>query len=242
MHTRVTCATRGRGCMGCPDRASSVWRDLPPEQVAALDRAKVASVYRPGEVIHHQGTACFGLHCVQRGTVALRRVDRRGDGAIDRLVHGGQVLGLATLFGGETYSQSAVALTPTEVCFVERSCVLRVLDESPAAGRRLLRRLGEDLRAADEERLRAATRTVRERVARLVLDFADRYGVEAPDGALRFELPLARQDMAALLCVRAESVARAVRALSDEGVARFDGRDVTVPALDQLLAVLPEGD
>lgn len=228
--------------MACPGRASSVWRDLERVQVAALDRVKVTSAYRPGEVIHHQGTACLGLHCVVSGTVALRRVDAQGDAMIERLVHEGQTLGLTTLFGGETYPQSAVALTPTRVCFVERACVQRVLDEAPALGRRFLRRLAEDLRAADDERLRAATRSVRERVARLILDFADRYGVEAPDGALRFELPLARQDMAALLCVRAESIARALRALSDEGVARFDGRDVTVPSLDQLLAVLPEGD
>lgn len=242
MTTRVTCATRGKGCMGCPDRAQSVWRDLPPDQVAALDRAKVASVYSPGEVIHHQGTACLGLHCVQRGTVALRRVDRRGDGTIDRLVHGGEALGLATLFSGETYSQSAVALTPTQVCFVERSCVLRVLDEAPAVGRRLLRRLGEDLRAADEERLRAATRTVRERVARLLLELVDRLGEEGADGALGLTLPLARQDMAALLCVRAESVARAVRALEVDGVARFAGRQVTIPSLERLLAELPQGE
>lgn len=49
-----TCAG---GCMACPGHASSVWRDLQREQVAALDRAKVTSAYRPGEVVHHQGTA-----------------------------------------------------------------------------------------------------------------------------------------------------------------------------------------
>lgn len=161
---------------------------------------------------------------------------------IERLVHEGQTLGLMTLFGGETYPQSAVALTPTRVCFVERACVQRLLDEAPAVGRRFLRRLAEDLRAADDERRRAATRSVRERMARLVVDFADRYGAEAPDGALRFELPLARQDMAALLCVRPESVARAVRALEVDGVARFAGRQVTIPSLERLLVELPEGD
>ncbi len=86
------------------------------------------------------------------------------------------------------------------------------------------------------------TRSVRERVARLLVELVDRFGAEGPDGALSLTLPLARQDMAALLGVRAESIARAVRALEVDGVARFSGRQVTIPSLDPLLAELPEGE
>jgi len=219
-----------------------VWCDLPREQVATLDRTKVVTSYRPGEVIYHQGTACVGLHCVESGTVALRRVDRQGARTIERLVHGGETLSLNALFGGGTHTTAAEALTPTRVCFVERASVLEAVNEAPALSLRLLRRLSEELRSIADERLRAVTRSVRERVARLLVELVDRFGAEGPDGALSLTLPLARQDMAALLGVRAESIARAVRALEVDGVARFSGRQVTIPSLDPLLAELPEGE
>ncbi len=91
---------------------------------------------------------------------------------------------------------------------------------------------------ADDEKLESASRSVRERVARLVLLLADRYGVEVPGQGFALELPLARQDMAAMLGVRAESVARAVRALEDDGVASFDGRAVTIPCIERLMGEL----
>ena len=55
------------------------------------------------------------------------------------------------------------------------------------------------------------------------------------DGVLTLQLPLSRKDVAAVLGARRESIARAIRALEDDGVATFRGRAVRVPDLDTLL-------
>ncbi len=123
----------------------------------------------------------------------------------------------------------------------ERAAALRGYGMDDVFVLRFTRRLAEDLRAAEEEKL-AATESVRERVARLLLLLADRYGEEtARHKGLTVQLPMARQDMAALLGVRAESVARAIRALEDDGVARFRGRKVTIPSIERLMAELRGG-
>ncbi|MCO5167411.1 MAG: Crp/Fnr family transcriptional regulator [Planctomycetes bacterium] len=235
-----TRAATPTGCLGCPGREISEWCALARDDVPTLEQGRSERVYRPGEVIFHQGSPCFGVHCVASGTVALRRVDAEGRSVITRLVHPHEALGVRTFFAGGTYSSTAEALTEARVCLIERPAVKALLARSPDLALRFLRRLAQDLRQADDEKLEQATLPVRARLARLLLSLLERYGREA-GGGFALDLPLARQDMAALLGVRPESVARAVRALVDDGVARFDGRAVVVPSVDRLLEELPPG-
>lgn len=228
-------------CLTCPGRELSEWCALSYEDLAALERHRTHHDYRAGEVIFHQSAPCLGVHCVESGTVGLRKVDAEGRGVIVRLVHPHETVGGRTFFAGGSYSSTAEALTPARVCFIDRTGVRELLTRSPALAQRFLRRLAEDLRDADDEKLQAATLGVRARVARLLLALAERYGVPGAPGAFELELPLARQDMAALIGVRPESVARAVRSLTDDGVALFQGRTVTIPDIDRLLQELPAG-
>lgn len=241
--TKADVQARGRPtCAECPTRHRGEWCVLQGDDVARLNRAKVCTAYAAGQVIFHQASPCLGLHCVVSGTIALRKVDARGKNVIVRLAHAGETLGLRTFLAGGSYSVSAEALTRARVCFVERAAVMDLVGRSAALGLSFARRLAEDLRAAEEEKLDAATGSVRERVARLLLLLSDRYGEETPRGdGLSLQLPTSRQDIAALLGVRAESVTRAVRALEDARVARFDGRRVTIPSVERLMAELSGG-
>jgi CRP/FNR family transcriptional regulator len=226
-------------CLDCPGRERSDWRCLGRLDLAALDAAKTHHVYRPGEVIFYQGNPCAGMHCIEAGTVALRKTDAAGRVVIARLVHPQETLGCRTFFAGGPYASSAVAVTEVRVCLIERAALERLLETSPQLVRRFLRRMAQDLRAAEEEKLEVATLSVRARLVRLLVALCDRYGVEGADGAFSFELPLARQEIAALLGVRPESVARAVHALTAEGLATFAGRTVRIP---DIALVLGEGD
>lgn len=228
-------------CRTCPGRELSEWCCLAGQDLELLDRHRTHRDYAPGEVIFRQGAPCLGIYCVESGTVALRKADPERRQVIARLVHPHETLGARTFFGRGTYSTTAEALTAARVCFIDRVGVKELLSRSPALAESFLRRLADDLRSADDEKLEAATLDVRARVARLLLALAERYGEPGPDGAFELELPLARQDMAALIGVRPESVARAVRALEDDRVATFRGRAVTIPDIDRLLAELPAG-
>lgn len=223
-------------CASCPGRERNEWCALDRAEVSLLDAAKLRYRYRAGDPIFYQGNACGGLHCIEEGTVALRKRDGAGNAVIARLVHPNETLGARTLLAGGTYSATAVALTDARVCFIDKATVMGLLERSPALAKRFLRRLAEDLRGADDEKLEAASLTVRERLERLLVALSDRYGREGAGPEFVVELPLARQDMAALLGVRPESVTRAIRALERDGAARFDGRRVRIPDIGRLIA------
>lgn len=221
-------------CGSCPGRERNEWCALDRAEVGLLDAGKLRYRYKAGDAIFYQGNACAGLYCLEEGTVALRKSDAAGNAVIVRLVHPNETLGGRTLLAGGTYSATAVALTAARVCFIERATVIGLLDRSPALARRFMRRLAEDLRAADDEKLEAASLTVRERLERLLVALSDRYGRAGAGVEFTVELPVARQDMAALLGVRPESITRTVRALERDGAAHFDGRLVRIPDIGRL--------
>lgn len=228
-------------CLTCEGRARNEWCALAGPELARLEAARSDRVLAAGDVLFRQGQGCEAIHCVESGLVGLRRSDPQGNSILVGLAHATDTLGYAALFSGGRHSETAVALIESRVCAIGRATVESLVASNAPLALRFLRRLAREVRAFEQERLNALVLPVRARLAQLLLSLADRYG-RAPDaGGLEVVVPLARQDMAALLGVRPESVARAVRALSDAGVARFVGRLVTIPSLDALLAELPEG-
>ncbi len=59
---------------------------------------------------------------------------------------------------------------------------------------------------------------------------------------IRADRRLARQDLAAMIGIRPETMSRAVKQLEEDGVADFSGRSMRVPGVKRLLREIePEG-
>lgn len=228
-------------CLRCEQRAGNEWCALTDSELSRLDRGRTHVDLMPGQAVFRQGDPCESVYCVESGLVGLRKTDAQGNALLVGLAHASDTLGYAGLFAGGRQSATAEALATSRVCMISRATIESLLAGNPGLAMRFLRRLSQEVRAAEQERMDAVTLPVRARLAHLLLVLADRYGRMNTSGALEVVVPLARQDMAALLGVRPESVARAVRALSDSAVARFEGRLITVPRIDALVAELPEG-
>lgn len=222
-------------CFNCQGRERSEWCSLGREDVSLLNEIKICNNYQPSQVIFYQGNPCLGIHCIEEGTVAIRRTNADGNSMIVRLTHAGQTLGYRSYFSGEPYAATAEVLSPARICFLDRMGVKRLLEHNPVLGHNFLRRLATDLRDAEESRLQASTLPVRARVAHLVLTLKDRFSTVDDEGQITIELPLSRQDIASMVGTRPETIARTIRALENDSVAHFSGRQVVVPDLDALL-------
>jgi CRP/FNR family transcriptional regulator len=203
--------------------------------MALLDKAKITHTYEPGQVVYSQGDPCKGIYDIESGTVAIRRTDRDGNSILVRLAHAGQTLGYRDYFGGSEYTSSAEALRPTRVCHVERNAIGELLEHNPALGLRFLERIAGDLETAEESLLQRSTLPIRTRLAHLLLTLKFRYGIAQDDGSISIKLPMQRQDMAALLGTRPETLARAFQAMRNDGVLYSSGRTVVIQDLDDLL-------
>lgn len=224
-----------RNCFNCEARLSGDWCDVGHDALVQLNDLKCAANVPVGKSIFLQGNPPVGLHVVERGLVALRRASPSGESLIVALAHPGHIVGQAEFFSGNPHPETAEALVPSVVCFLERSRVERLLHDQPALWATFLRRMALDLRRAQDARLELILLPVRARVAALLLQLKERFGTVTDGGELQLELPLGRRDLAAMVGTRPETIARTLRALEDDNVARFSGRRVTIPDLDRLM-------
>ncbi len=228
-------ALRPTSCLACAARGSTEWCELPEDDLRLLSQSKVSNVYRPGQVVFYQGQPCLGLHCIESGTVALRKTDAQGASVIARLFHAGQTLGYLAYFARRPYTGTAEAVTECRICFIDKAAVRAIVSRNPGVAQRFLGRIADNLSEAEDARLAVSTMPLRARLAELLVSVRERFGAAGEDGTITLRLPLSRQDIAAMLGARPESLSRAIRELSGAGVAVFDGRDVTIPDLDALI-------
>ncbi len=222
-------------CFTCQNREKGEWCSLNFEDLALLDKSKTTYTYETGQIIFNQGDPCRGIHDIETGTVAIRRTDGEGNSILVRLAHAGQTLGYRDYFGGKEYTSSAEALRKCTVCLIDSKALHDLLEHNPSLGLRFLERIAKDLESVEESLLQRSTLPIRTRLAHLLLTLKFRYGSADNDGAIKIDLPMQRQDLAALLGTRPETLARAFKAMKMDGVLSSSGRMVTIPDLDSLL-------
>ncbi|MBM3564972.1 MAG: Crp/Fnr family transcriptional regulator [Alphaproteobacteria bacterium] len=224
------------GCAFCQARERTEWCGLDRADVKTIDEVKSARTYMPGDVLYHQGDSCAGVYCVRAGLIGLRKLDHDGNSALVRLAYAGDTIGYRSFLAGETHHLSAEVLKPSRVCFIEQATARRILEGNPALGLRFLRHATRDLDDAEDKFLQSTNSDIRMRMAHLLFILKDRFATENKDGRMTLELPLSRQDMAAMIGVRPETMSRAIRKLEDDGLAFFSGRTVRVPDTAALFA------
>lgn len=232
-----------KNCFTCQTRGRTEWCVLEDEELQLVDEGKTCREYLPGEVAFHEGDSCRGVHCIESGLIGIRKTNANGNEILLRLCHPGDTMGYRSFLAGDDHNNTAEALEPTVLCFIGGNTVRSLLLKNPSLGLRFLRHAAADLNAAEERVLQNTTLSVRARFAHLLLVFKDRYGVSGENGELDIELPLSRQDMAAMIGIRPESMSRTIRGFQEDDVARFSGRRVHVPNIADLVDELemPEG-
>jgi len=214
------------------------WAAVDGKDREILDRAKTCNVYDPGQVVFYEGNACLGIHCVESGTLKLRKSSPNGEDVVVGLAEPGDVLGYLAYFSDGGHRVTAEAVTPCRICFVDRAVVKALLQRNPALGLAFLKRIAGDAERSEDDRVRALSLSLRARAAHLLLVLKDRSATADDEGRLTIELPLTRRDLAAMLGTRPETLSRLIRSFESEGIAQFGAREVVVPDLDALLDVL----
>jgi CRP-like cAMP-binding protein len=136
---------------------------LTPKEVERLSNVSGVVKLGKGERVYAEGIPASHLFVLLKGKVELRRPAKGGLSLlVDEVVEGG-VFGVSSLTGGERYLLNAQCVEDSEVLKVESQALRRILDENPAIGYAVQRRISQILfkRYVDAmERLRSIVQAV----------------------------------------------------------------------------------
>lgn len=187
--------------------------------VDSFESARVPCQYGRGDVLYLEGSDCRGLFCIKTGRVKLYRGAADGKLQLVALAGPGQFLGHRELLTGQPCFCTAEVLAGGDICFLERDVVLKALEVDPQLSRNIILALAGSLDVAEQRLLELARMRAPARLASLLLQCSDTYGVVDP---------LTREEMAQLCGLTVESVSRTVRALGRQGLLSFEGRRIFV--------------
>lgn len=216
-------------------RSNSEWNALTLDELDLFNRNVVCRTYPAGQMIFMQGDPCKGLYLVERGLVAVRKVDDEGQSAIVRLAYQGNTLGYRPFLAKGNHRASAEVIETANICFIDAKTMHGLLISNPQLGVKFLEHTARALGEAEERLFQIAALSVRTRIIHLLVLLRDRYGTTTSDGTLFVELPMTRRDLAEMIGARPESVSRALRDIQKEGLLDMSGRTVRVNQVDRLI-------
>lgn len=192
------------------------FRGLPGPAIAAVNRLFRSVDYPSGATLYHEGAPAEALYLVAHGRVKLLRHSTSGHEVVLDLLGQGDPFGGLSVLGRRRYPQSAVAQTDCCVLMITTADFRHLLHTYPEVAVSALDGVARDLEAAHDIIRSLSTLPVEARIARVLLDLADRLGETDAAGTL-IQSPLSQQDLAAMVASTAETVSRTISSLRRRG-------------------------
>ena len=188
--------------------------------------------FHAGEHVFREGDPFEAIAAVRAGTVKTCVTDRDGHEHVLGFHFPGEVIGLNAI-DGPRYPCDAIALDTVMLCKFSFPKISVLAAKVPGVQRELFRLLSRDIgRAA----LLAGDWSADQRVAAFLLGMSRRLAARG-FSATRFQLTMARTDIANYLRLAPETVSRVLRRMQDDGILAVDRREVELLDQDRIDAL-----
>lgn len=176
------------------------------------------------------------VYFILSGSVKLQMVTHDGTEITVAIYGPGDTVGETSLVSRIDRSTSVITRQETEVLWMDRKDFLKRLDHSLAMNRNLIRHLSQRLLRATERIQALSSLDVTGRVARHLLDLAERYGTAVPGEGVRISLPVTQGEIAEMVAATRERVNHVMVRMKRAGVFSVDAEHhITVHRAELLL-------
>lgn len=224
-------------CGDCPIRYRAVCSRCDADELLALENIKYYRSFQAGQTVMWSGDQMDFVASVVMGVAILTQTMEDGRRQMVGLLLPSDFVGRP---GRTIAPYDVTATTDLVMCCFRRKPFEELMTRTPHLAHRLLEMTLDELDAAREWMLLLGRKTAREKIASLLAILARRHSVlqETPHkGAIRFDLPLTREEMADYLGLTLETVSRQINALKRDGVVDLlDRRSIRVPDYQRLVA------
>jgi CRP/FNR family cyclic AMP-dependent transcriptional regulator len=206
---------------------------LADEEATALSAVMSTRAVSRGHVVFREGDTGDRLFVVIDGKVKISRAATDGRENLLTVLGPGEMFGELSLFDPGPRTATATAVTESTLASLDHGDLRPLLIECPAVAVELLRGLAQRLRRTNDVMADLVFSDVPGRVARQLLELADKFGVADADGTL-VQHDLTQEELAQLVGASRETVNKALSDFANRGWLRLEGRSVLLLDPDRL--------
>jgi CRP/FNR family transcriptional regulator len=178
-----------------------------------------------GHVVFSEGDPGDRLFVVLDGKVKISRAAVDGRENLLAVLGPGEMFGELSLFDPGPRTATATSVTDSTLASLDHDDLRPLMLAQPAVAVELLRALAQRLRRTNEAMADLVFSDVPGRVAKALLDLAERFGDAGPEGILVHH-DLTQEELAQLVGASRETVNKALTEFANRGWLRLEGRSV----------------
>lgn len=209
---------------------------LPAEQLRAVADIGVVTRHPKGAAIFLEGSEARGFHVAVSGQVKIFKLSVDGREQILHIYGPGEPFGEVPMFEGGRLPANAEATMDSDVLFLPRDGLLRLIERDKTLALNMLAALSRKLRRFTVKLENLTLKEAPQRVAAYLLDLSDRDG-----GSAEVALDVTKGHLAGLLGTAQETLSRVLRKLKEAGYVDVDGNRIALLDREGLRAVA-DGD
>lgn len=180
-----------------------------------------------GQWLFMEGDARRDVYCLVAGRIKISRLSRAGKEFILELVEPGEIFGESSLFEDGTHDADGIAFEDSRVVTLPSRELAKLMMKHADLPLRLARLLERRRKRMERRLVALALQKVRGRVASLLLQLCQDYGVPGIEG-VSLGIDLRHQEIANLIGASREIVTHTLSDFRREGVIGSDGRTIVV--------------
>lgn len=188
-------------------RAISLFEPFNDEDIKRLAKITFIRRYRKNMTIFAEGEPGEAFYFIHKGRIKVYKLAPDGREHILEVFEDGDAFGLVVVFDHGDYPATAETMEDTIVGLIRVNDFDRLMEESPALARQLLKEVSTRLRAARARAQDMALKTVHGRLASVLLDLAKEKGKVTPRGTL-VPVGLTHQELGGLVGASRETITR----------------------------------
>ncbi len=200
----------------------SIFSNLNREELIEIISMTGHERYEKGDSIFLEGVKANTLYIIHEGKIKLFKYTRDGKEQILHILSEGDFFGELNLFKESEYPFHAKAVTPTKLCTLTKEKMKNIILERPEIGIKILEVIGERLSKLETLAQNLATNDVEVRIAYLLLELKEEYGIETEKG-IEIKLPITREEMSSYTGVARETISRKLKKFEEEGMIKLIG-------------------
>ena len=204
------------------------------EEAAEPVASSLETVTLPrGRVVFNEGESGDSLYVVLSGKIKLSRRAPDGRENVLAVMGPSDQFGELSVFDPGPRTATATAVTDVRLAKMPNQMLRPWITAHPEIGEQLLRVLARRLRRTNDSVADLIFTDVPGRVAKALLQMADRFGSRESDG-LRVKHDLTQEELAQLVGASRETVNKALADFASRGWLRLEPRSVVIMEVDRL--------
>jgi CRP-like cAMP-binding protein len=212
-------------CDKCALENGSLFKYLTREEVDLINFEKEFRQFRRGDILYNEGSRISGFYCIHSGIIKVFKTGLDGKEQIIRFAKSGDIIAYRSVLSNEVACTSARVIEDCQVCFIPAEILISLVKSNSDYALEILKLACHELGEANSFITDIAQKTVRERLAEILLLLLNDFGL---DDQNYLQISLTREELANIVGTATESVIRLLSEFKTDKLVELNGRRIKI--------------